>query len=108
MNVLAFEFSKLTDRYQTTVPGRVRKQLGLGKGDRIRYCTEPDGRVFIESDQASEEDPVLARFLNFIANDIEASPQRIQPFDRGLHDRLKALVGDVEVDLDGPLSPDDE
>ena len=108
MNVLALEFSKLTSRYQTTVPNGVRKQLGLGRGDRIRYCTEPDGRVFIESDCASEEDPVLANFLDLVANDIEACPQRIRAFDEGLHNRLKALVGDVEVDLDGQLSPDDE
>lgn len=36
MTALALEFSKLTDRYQTTVPSSVRKLLGLGKGDRIR------------------------------------------------------------------------
>ena len=100
--------SKLTDRFRATVPGGVCKQLGLGRGDRIRYCTEPDGRVFIESDHASEEDPVLANFLDFIAKDIAACPRRIQAFDGGLHERLKALVGDVEVDLDVPLSPDDE
>ena len=108
MTTLALDFSKLTDRYQTTVPSSVRKLLGLGRGDRIRYCTEPDGRVYIESDHASEEDPALAAFLDFIATDIEAHPERVQAFDGSLLDRAKALVVDVEVDLDGPLSPDDE
>ena len=108
MTTLALEFSKLTDRYQTTVPSGVRKLLGLGRGDRIRYCIEPDGRVYIESDPASEEDPALAAFLDFIATDIETHPERLQAFDGSLLDRTKALVGDVEVDLDGPLSPDDE
>ncbi|MEO1293927.1 MAG: type II toxin-antitoxin system PrlF family antitoxin, partial [Pseudomonadota bacterium] len=32
MTALAQEVSKLTDRYQTTVPAGVRKQLKLGKG----------------------------------------------------------------------------
>ncbi|MBR9852949.1 MAG: regulator, partial [Rhodobacteraceae bacterium] len=46
MTALAQDVSKLTDRYQTTVPAGVRKQLKLGKGDQIRYCTEPSGRVY--------------------------------------------------------------
>ena len=48
MTALAKDVSKLTERYQTTVPASVRKQLKLGKGDQIRYCTEPSGRVYIE------------------------------------------------------------
>lgn len=108
MTPRAPEFSNLTDRFQTTVPGGVRKQLGLGRGDPIPCCTEPGGAVHIEPDHASEEDPALANFLEFIADDVVACPWRIHAFDGDLHDRLKALVGDVEVDLDGPLSPDDE
>ena len=48
MAALAYDVSKLTDRYQTTVPSGVRKQLELGKGDQIRYLIEPSGRVYIE------------------------------------------------------------
>lgn len=102
------ECSKLSDRYRTTVPGRACRQPELGGGDRIRHCTEPDGQVHIESDHASEEDPALAAFLGFIEADIEAHPERVQAFDGSLLDRAKALVVVVEVDLDGPLSPDDE
>ena len=46
MTVLAQDVSNLTDRYQTTVPADVRKQINSGKGkpdkgNPIRYCTEP-------------------------------------------------------------------
>jgi antitoxin PrlF len=108
MAVLADVVSKLTDRYQTTVPSGVRRQLNLGKGDRIRYCTEPSGRVYIERVPAEEDDPALGAFLDFIEADIKAHPERLRAFDGGLRDRLQTLVGDVDVDLDAPLSPDDE
>ena len=108
MAVIAQDVAKLTDRYQTTVPSGVRKQLKLGKGDQIRYCTEPSGRVYIEPLRAGEDDPVLGAFLDFIETDVQAHPERLRVFGGGLHDRLKGLVGDVDVDLDEPLSPDDE
>lgn len=108
MTALAQDVSKITDRYQTTVPSGVRKQLKLGKGDQIRYCTEPSGRVYIEPVRAEESDPAIGAFLDFMEADIKAHPQRLRAFDGALYDRLKALVGDVGVDLDEPLSPDDE
>ncbi|WP_321337950.1 type II toxin-antitoxin system PrlF family antitoxin [Breoghania sp.] len=108
MNALVQELSKLTDRYQTTVPSGVRKQLKLGKGDQIRYCIEADGRVYIEPVRAESDDPALGAFLDLVEADIKAHPERLQAFGGELHDRLKALVGDIDVDLDEPLSPDDE
>ena len=108
MTALAQDVSKLTDRYQTTVPSGVRKQLKLGKGDQIRYCTEPSGRIYIEPVSGEEGDPALGAFLDFVEADIKAHPERLRVFDGALYDRLKALVGDVGIDLDEPLSPDDE
>lgn len=108
MTALVQDVSKLTDRYQTTVPSGVRKQLKLGKGDQIRYCTEPNGRIYIEPVRAEEGDPALGAFLDFVEADIKAHPERLRVFDGALYDRLKALVGDVDIDLDEPLSPDDE
>lgn len=108
MATRALERSKLTERYQTTIPSSVRKQLNLGKGDQIRYCVAQDGRVYIENARAAERDPALGAFLDFLEADIAAHPERVRAFDGALHDRLQALVGDVEVDLEEPLSPDDE
>ena len=108
MTALAQDVSKLTDRYQTTVPAGVRKQLNLGKGDQIRYCVEPSGRVYIEPVRSEGDDPALGAFLDFVEADIKARPDRIQAFDGALHNRLAALVADVDVDFDAPLSPDNE
>lgn len=108
MTALAQDVSKLTDRYQTTVPSGVRKQLKLGKGDQICYCTEPSGRVYIEPVRAEEGDAALGAFLDFVEADIKAHPEHIRAFEGVLHDRLAALVGDIDIDLDAPLSPDDK
>lgn len=108
MAALILDVSKLTDRNQTTVPSGVRKQLKLGKGDRIRYCIEPSGRVYIEPVRDEDVDPALGAFLDFVEADIKVHPGRLRAFDGALHDRLKALVGDIDVDLGEPLSHDDE
>lgn len=39
--------SKLTSKYQTTVPASVREALGLSKGDSIAFETADDGNVTI-------------------------------------------------------------
>lgn len=49
-----------------------------------------------------------AAFLRNIEADIKAHTERLRAFNGGLYDRLKALVGDVDVDLGELLSPDDE
>ncbi len=108
MTEVAEETSKLTDRYQTTVPSGVRRQLKLGKGDRIRYCIEANGRVYIEPLREAGNDPALGAFLDLLEADIAAHPERLQAFDGALHDRLEALVGEVEVELDAPLSSENE
>lgn len=101
--------STLTDRYQTTVPEPVRLALKLGKRDKLRYALRPDGTVLMtRAPQTDEEDPVLEQFLNFMARDLASHPERVHNIDRGLIERIQALVGQVEVDLDAPLSPDDE
>ena len=46
--------------------------------------------------------------LALIDADIVVDPECLQPFDDPLLDRIAALVKDVEIDLDAPLSPEDE
>ena len=108
MTALAQDVSKLTDRYQTTVPAGVRKQLKLGKGDQIRYCTEPSGRVNNRARAQRRGRSRARRLSRFCRGRYQAHPDRIRAFDGALHDRLAALVGDVDVDLDAPLSLEDE
>ena len=101
--------STLTDRYQTTVPETVRRALGLGKRDKIRYSVRPSGDVVLTRIEASAgDDPVLCQFLGFLARDIASHPERLRAVDAGLVARLQTLVGNVEVDLDAALSADDE
>lgn len=101
--------STLTDRYQTTVPELVRHALKLGKRDRIHYDIRPEGEVVMRRAEApQEDDPVLGRFLEFLARDMTANPGRIQPVSADLVARVNALTGGIEVDLDAPLSDDDE
>ncbi len=101
--------STLTDRYQTTVPETVRRALRLGKRDKIHYTIRASGEVVLTRAEASEgDDPVLGAFLGFLARDIATHPERLQTIDASLVQRLQSLTGGTEVDLDAPLSMDDE
>lgn len=97
----------LTERYQTTVPAPVRQALRLKKHDKIVYKIADDGRVFLErSTETNAEDPVLGQYLNFLARDIAAGNVRVVTPE--LARRVKALIKGVKVDLDKPLTADDE
>jgi len=101
--------STLTDRYQTTVPETVRRALRLGKRDKIHYTIRPDGEVVLSRAQRNEgADPALGVFLGFLVRDIAEHPERLQTVDAGLVQRIRSLVGGVEIDLGAPLSADDE
>jgi antitoxin PrlF len=99
----------ITDRGQTTVPAAIRKMLALGKRDQVVFRGLADGTVMISKMEAraAEGDPVIGGFLKFLARDMTNEPGRIQPVQKSLLARGKALVKGVKVDLDAPL-PDDE
>jgi antitoxin PrlF len=101
--------STLTDRYQTTVPEPVRKALGLSKRDTIHYAIRADGAVVLTRAQPAEEaDPALEPFLRLLAQDITTHPQRLRSLDAGLQQHLQELTQGLKVDLNAPLSADDE
>jgi antitoxin PrlF len=100
--------STLTDRYQTTVPDAVRKALNLGKRDKLRYTVQPDGNVLLTRAADTDTDPALAAFLGFLASDMTQYPERLQGLDPALLQRVQALTAGVAVDLNAPLSADDE
>lgn len=99
----------ITDRGQTTVPAAIRKMLALGKRDQVVFRGLADGTVVIAKrhKRADESDPVIGRFLTFLARDMATEPARIRPVPKLVVSRAKSLVRGVEVDLDAAL-PEDE
>lgn len=67
--------SRLTDRYQTTVPESVRRALGLGKRDTLVYTLLDDGSVQLSR---ANDDPALAPFLALLTEDIARHPENLQ------------------------------
>ena len=108
MNRILQAESSLTDRYQTTIPDIVRKTLGLSKRDKIAYVINSDGTVTITRSELFEEDPVLGKFLDFLAQDMEKNSQQIQPIATQTLEQVQSLVADLDIDLDAPLSDEDE
>lgn len=98
--------SKLTDRYQTTIPETVRKALQLNKRDKLRYTIQANGNVLIS--RVEDTDPVLDGFLNFLANDISHNPGQLTALNREFTKHIDALVSDVGIDLNNPLSDENE
>jgi antitoxin PrlF len=101
--------STLTDRYQTTVPDTVRRALSLGKRDKIRYTIRPDGAVVLtRAADAAEDDPVISNFLDFLARDMAANPQRVSAINAEFAKRIQLLVADVQIDIESALAAEDE
>ena len=98
----------ITERGQTTVPAAIRRMLALGKRDQVVFRGLADGTVVIAKKQrrASEDDPVIGRFLDFLARDMAHQPAQIRPVPKPLLARGRALVRGVEVDLDARLTDD--
>lgn len=109
MQTLLDAESTLTDRYQTTVPEAVRRALMLGKRDKIHYKIRSTGEVVLTRAESAEgEDPLIDRFLDFLARDVTRHPERLQSLDARFVQRLRALTEGVDINLDAALSPDDE
>ena len=108
MAVIPCSESTLTDRYQTTIPEPIRKVLGLNKRDKITYTIESDGRVVISRASGHEDDPIVETFINFLAQDLNNNPQQVKAINSDLVNRINSLTNEVELDLDQPLSDEDE
>lgn len=51
---------------------------------------------------------MLGQFLSFLALDIASHPERLQVVDASFVQHIQSLVDRIEVDLDAPLSAEDE
>ncbi len=100
--------STVTKRGQTTLPSAIRKVLKVTSAeDRLVYRVMQDGSVVI-SKKAAPRDPIIAEFLAFLANDTRNNFASLRPVTSEWLSDLQQLVEGTEIDLDSPLSPDDE
>jgi antitoxin PrlF len=64
--------------------------------------------VLTRASDVEADDPVLGQFLGFLAHDIATHPERLQSVSSNFVQRVRSLVGEVNVDLDAPLSDENE
>ena len=97
--------STLTDRYQTTIPAFVRKELGLTKRDHIEFLKSEDGSILLRKAEADGQEfsPGLLAWLELISRDHEQHPEQIVPLPEELFDRANQLVAHLDLDIDLPL-----
>ncbi len=104
MAALLKEESTITAKGQTTVPKAVRQALGVDYGGRLVFCVDDAHRVYVEKVQEEVSDPIVDRFLSFLAQDMIKHPDTsIIALPATLRERMATLVGDVDVDLDAEI-----
>lgn len=108
MAALLKEDSTISAKGQTTVPKSVRQALGVRTGDRITYVVDEQHRVYVEKAAVAQaEDPVIGRFLDFLAQDMAKRPDKsVAPFPTALLERAVALTEGMIVDLDAEIEGD--
>ncbi len=107
MAVLLKEESTITAKGQTTVPKAVRQALGVDYGGRIAFLVDDQQRIYVEKAVDEESDPVVDRFLTFLAQDMTKHPgTSIVALSPTLRDRIAALTEDMDVDPDAEIDGD--
>ena len=82
---------------------------GLDRGEPVgAFAAVKMAVVTLAALVVEADDPVLGQFLGFLAHDIATHPERLQSVSHSFVQRVQSLVGEVKVDLDAPLSEDDE
>jgi len=62
--------------------------------------------VSVRRAEPEEGDPAIGAFLTFLANDIARNPGNLESLTPALADRVKALVGDMDVDPNAEIDGD--
>jgi antitoxin PrlF len=107
MAALLKEESTITAKGQTTVPKAVRQALGVDYGGRIAFFVDDQRRVYVEKAVEEARDPVVDRFLAFLAQDMTNDPGKsVVALPSTLRDRILALTENMDVDLDAEIDGD--
>jgi antitoxin PrlF len=96
------EVSTITAKGQTTVPKAVRKILGIDYGGQVGFRVEGD-QVTLHPVDVEHEDPLVGRFLDFLAKDMGQRPAALVPLSRSFAARLTSITKGKRVDLDAPI-----
>jgi len=81
--------------------------LGVDYGGRIAFFVDDQRRVYVEKATEEASDPVVDRFLEFLAQDMSKNPgTSIAALPASLRGRAAALVGNMDVDLDAEIDGD--
>jgi antitoxin PrlF len=87
------------------VPKAIRQVLGVKEGDEIAFRVEGQ-RVTVVPVGAAHEDPVVGKFLRFLAKDIEQRPEAVTALSDHFAARVESLVKGTQVDLGEPIDGD--
>ena len=97
--------SSLTDRYQTTVPARIRKLLGLNKRDKLEWILDESGGVRVSKStppQLEHSDSTVDAWLDFLAKDMANHPENLVPLTAEMYEDIVAeLSGARGVGVEG-------
>ena len=84
-----------------------KKKSPLTIAERIK--NEPIGILFDTANAVARgDDPLLGSFLDYLARDIAAHPQRLRAMDGALAKRMLSATRGIKVDLEAALDPADE
>ncbi len=101
------EVTKITRKGQTTVPKAVRQALGVDYGGKIAFCLHDDGVTVRRVDEEDGwDDPALAGFLNFLADDIRARHGAVTDIPSDLAVRILELTKGIMIDPDEAIEGD--
>ncbi len=98
--------SKITKRSQTTLPRAVKNALQLGAGDELGYVIEGNEVRLVNVMAEAHEDPLVTRFLEFLADDARARPHVLAPFPPALLARMEELSVRVIIDHHAEIAGD--
>ncbi|MEA5467318.1 type II toxin-antitoxin system PrlF family antitoxin [Spirulina sp. 06S082] len=98
-----------TDRYQAIIPCRIREILDWAY---LSIITLGSSLGFIPRESVKcnnyKEEPIVDQFLSLLSQDIQENPQNVQMIDAKLVKHIQSLVADANIDLNAPLSEEDE
>jgi antitoxin PrlF len=97
----------ITEKGQITIPKPVRDALGVSYGGRVVFRVDEHG-VSVHPAGSDDEDPVLARFLSFLAKDMLHRPRSIAAFPPALANRMtdlaRRVLADADEEIEGPVT----